>query len=132
MNKKVKILSEDNSMIYNRWVSGIAKREAPADVITVDDIVNRYRNDMSGTAPKQLPFPLNMLLDLLGNIFIKTAEMRKTVVDSINYPIIKESKRKIKAVKILNLKIKKIQDILYSCTDQLNDLVDNSKDQDKI
>lgn len=127
MNKKVTLVSEDNQMMYNKWVSGIAKREAPSDVITVDDVVNRFRNDLSGKAPKQLPFPLTLLLDCLGNIFIKTSELRKTLVDSLHYPVIKEHERKIKAIKILNKKMKQIQDILYSCTEQLNDIVDKEK-----
>jgi len=127
MNKKLPI-SEDNQMMYNKWVSGIAKREAPADLITVDDITNRFRNDLSGRAPRQLPFPLTLLLDFIGNIFIKTAELRKILVDSLHYPIIKDSEKKVKAVKILNVKIKKIQDILYSCTEQLNVLVEETKE----
>jgi len=126
MNKKIPI-SEDNQMMYNKWVSGIAKRDAPSNVITVDDIANRFRNDLSGRAPKQMPFPLTLLLDFLGNVFIKTAELRKILVDSLHYPIIKDSERKVEAIKILNKKIKKIQDIIYSCTDQLNVLVEDSK-----
>lgn len=126
MNKKT-LLSEDNQMMYNKWVSGIAKREVPADVITVDDIVNRFRNDLSGRAPKQLPFPLTLLLDFIGNIFIQTADLRRTLVDSIHYPIIKDSDKKVKAVKIINKKIKEIQDILYSCTEELNALSSDSK-----
>jgi len=110
MNKKA-LLSEDNQMMYNKWVSGIAKREAPADVITVDDVVNRFRNDLSGRAPRQLPFPLTLLLDFIGNIFIQTADLRRTLVDSIHYPIIKDKEKRVKAVKILNKKMKEIQDI---------------------
>lgn len=131
MSKKT-FISEDNQMLYNRWVAGIAKGDAPSDVVTIDDIVNRFRNDLSGRAPKILPFPLSLLLDFIGNIFIKTAELRHTLVDSVNYPIIKESEQKLKAVKILNKKMKDIQDILYSCTEQLNLLVEKDKDKDKI
>jgi hypothetical protein len=125
MNKKFKKLNEDTQSIYNKWVSGIAKREAPADVITIDDIVNRFRNTTNYVAPKILPFPLSMLLDQIGNIFIKSAELRYDLVKSIDRsPIINESKEKKKAVESLNKKMKNIQEILYSCTEELNVLVE--------
>jgi len=133
MIKKLKILNEDTQNIYNKWVSGIAKREAPADVITVDDILNRYRNNQNYIAPKRIPFPLDMLLDYLGNIFTKTAELRFSLVKSIERsPIISESEKKVKAVKILNRKMKQIQDIIYSCTEELNILVEKTEKKTNI
>jgi hypothetical protein len=127
MNKKSKILFEDNQMLYNKWVSGIAKREAPSDVITVDDIINRYRNNLNNQAPKMLPYPLNSLLDCVGNIFIKAADVRRLLIDSSKYPLIKEDKRKLKCLESLNKKMKEIQDILYSCTEEFNILVEDRK-----
>lgn len=125
MNKKFKQLNEDTQNIYNKWVSGIAKREAPADVITIDDIVNRFRNNTNYIAPRILPFPLTMLLDQIGNLFIKSAELRHDLVKSIDRsPIINESQSKKRAVESLNKKMKQIQEILYSCTDELNVLVE--------
>ena len=71
MGKKQKILFEDFNKIYNKWVSGIAKREASSNVITVDDVVNQYRNNSEHEAPKELPFPLDRSLPLLSDIFTK-------------------------------------------------------------
>jgi hypothetical protein len=127
MNKKSKLLLEDNQMLYNKWVSGIAKREAPSDVITVDDIVNRYRNNLNNQAPKILPYPLNSLLDCVGNIFIKAADVRRLLIDSSKYPLIKEDKKKLKCLESLNKKMKEVQDILYSCTEEFNILVEDRK-----
>lgn len=124
MGKNIKMLSEDNQSIYNKWVSGIAKREAPAEVITVSDIQNRYRNGLHYTAPKVLPYPLTSFLDFLGNLFVKSAEMRHSLGSAITYPVIKEEKTKIDAIKKLNEKLNKIQDIIYSCTEELNQLVE--------
>jgi hypothetical protein len=128
MNKKTKMIKEDNQMMYNKWVSGIAKKEAPPEVITVDDIQNRYRNNFNYRAPSQLPFPLNNFLDFLGNLFVKSADMRRTLGHAVHYPIIKEGENKIEAIKKLNEKLNRIQDIIYSCTEELNILVENNKD----
>lgn len=124
MGKNIKLLSEDNQSIYNKWVSGIAKREAPPEVITVADIQNRYRNGLHYTAPKALPYPLTSLLDFLGNLFVKSAEMRHSLGSAVTYPVIKEEKSKIDAIKKLNEKLSNIQEIIYSCTEELNQLVE--------
>lgn len=123
MNKKSGLIKEDTEMLYNRWVSGIAKREAPPEVITVADIQNRYRNNFNCSAPKILPFPLNMFLDFIGNLFVKSAELRRLLGNAIHYPLIKEDKEKINAVKSLNEKMKQIQEVLYSCTEDLTILI---------
>jgi hypothetical protein len=127
MDKKRRMLNEDSQMIYNKWVSGVAKREAPPEVITVGDIQNRFRNNLEYRAPSVLPFPLNGILDFLGNLFIKSAEMRHSLGSAVTYPVIKEQKSKIDAIKKLNEKLHRIQDIIYSCTEELNVLVENRK-----
>jgi hypothetical protein len=127
MSKKSTILNEDSQNIYNKWVSGIAKKEAPSEVITVDDIINRYRNNSNYQATKSIPYPITLLLDFLGNIFIKTAELRHTLGNAVTYPLFKKSKEKIEAIKKLNEKLKQIQEIIYSCAEDLNSLVDKSE-----
>lgn len=127
MSQKSTILNEDSQNIYNKWVSGIAKREAPPEVITIDDIINRYRNNSNYQAPKNIPYPITLLIDFLGNIFIKTAELRHTLGNAVTYPIFKKSDKKINAIKALNKKMKQIQEIIYSCAEDLNALVDNEE-----
>lgn len=127
MSKKSTLLNEDTQNIYNKWVSGIAKKEAPSEVITVDDIINRYRNNSNYQAPKTIPYPVTLLLDFLGNIFIKTAELRHTLGNAATYPLFKKSEEKIASIKRLNEKLKQIQEIIYSCAEDLNGLVDNPK-----
>lgn len=127
MGKKVSIIKEDNQNIYNKWVSGIAKREAPAEVITVSDIQNRYRNNLSYQAPQQFPYPLNNLMDFLGNLFVKSAELRRLLGTAANYPLFKQDTKKIEAIKSINKKINDIQNIIYSCTEDLNNLLNNDK-----
>ena len=123
MGKKTRLLNEDNQMLYNKWVSGIAKKEAPPEVITVADLQNRFRNSQNYQAPKNLPYPLNFLLDFLGNIFVKCAELRRLMGSAVYYPVIKKDVNKVKALHSLNEKMKRIQDIVYSTTEELTILV---------
>jgi len=116
-------INEDTSMIYNKWVSGIAKREFQPEVITVADIINRFRNNQQ--AKKILPYPLNNILDFLGEIFVQCANLRGLLNQSFKNPVIKETSEKIKAIRSLNEKLDKIQNIIFSCTEELDEIVEN-------
>lgn len=120
--KKVSALNEDSTMMYNKWVSGIAKRDLQPEVITVVDIVNRFRNRYD--KPAVLPYPLNLMVDRLGDLFVKCAELRKSLVNSFVNPNIRDDASKIQAIRSLNSKINDIQDLITSCTHELNKLVE--------
>jgi len=122
MGKKVSALNEDSQMLYNKWVSGIAKRDLQPEIITLSDIVNRFRNN--NQAPKILPYPLDKVIDFLGDIFVKCADLRRTLAQGVNSPLIKDKAEKIKTVRELNFEIQKIQERLFSCTDKLNKLLE--------
>jgi hypothetical protein len=123
MGKKHKILFEDFNQIYNKWVSGIAKREAPADVITVNDIVNKYRNTLDYQAPKNLPFPLDKSLEALGDIFVKLSEYKSLLEQASHNPVIKENKQNITQLKKIWKKMETVQEIVFSVTVNLNQIV---------
>lgn len=123
IKKKFSALNEDSSMIYNKWVAGIAKRELDSDVITVNDIIDRFRNRT--VAPKILPYPLNSMLDMLGELFVQAANLRRLLQTSVSNPLIKEKKEKIIAVRDINEKMDKIQQIIFSVTEDLNKIVDS-------
>lgn len=123
MNKKYGVLNEDTKMLYNKWVRGIATREMQPEVITVDDIVNRFRNNNSDANPI-FPYPLDKMMDFIGDIFVKCADLRRTLAMSVNNPLIKDKAKKIQAVRELNNKIQKIQEQLFSCTEELNKIVE--------
>ena len=120
MGKNQKILFEDFNKIYNKWVSGIAKREAQADVVTVDDIVNQYRNNLDQGAPKQLPFPLDRSIDVLGDIFSKLSDYKQIIDQASKNPVINKNKSNIKQLEKIWKKVQAIQDILFSVTVNLN------------
>lgn len=115
-------LNEDSTMLYNKWARGIASRQLQSTVITVDDIINRFRNN--NDAPAILPYPLDRFLDFLGDIFVKCADLRRTMAQSVSNPLIKDRADKIQALRRLSDKIQKIQDQLFSCTDELNKIVE--------
>ena len=125
MREKFKILQEDDTKIYNKWVKGIAKQDAPSQVITVDDVINRYRNTLSYESPKNLPFGLNFLLNQIGDIFSKSSLIRKDLELSMRNPVIFEYNHRIKAVNNINDKLAKMQDILFSITEDMNVIVEN-------
>jgi len=131
MQENKKILFEDFNKIYNKWVSGIAKREAPADVITVDDIVNQYRNNMNYEAPKELPFPLDRSLPLLGDLFGKLSEYKTLIQQSTSNPVIHNNKSNVKQLEKIWLKVQTIQDIIFSITVNLNKITAPEKEKDK-
>lgn len=122
MSKRPSVLSEDSQKLYNKWVSGIATRDLQPEVITVADIVNRYRNTTN--APKKLPFPLELALDYLGDIFVKCADFRRQLQNSLVNPVVKDNVEGIKAIRELNKKMEAIQDAIFSCTEQLNKIVE--------
>jgi len=130
MDKNKKILFEDFNKVYNKWVSGIAKREAPDNVITVDDIVNKYRNANEYEAPKELPYPLDRSLPMLGDIFAKLSEYKSLIHQSAQNPLIGQNKKNIEQLKKVWLKVQTIQDIIFSMTVNLNKIV--SKEEKPI
>ena len=122
MKKTPLVISEDSIKLYNQWVSGIAKRDLRPEVITINDIINRFRNRYD--KPKILPYPLDRMLDFIGDLFVKCADLRRTLASSVNNPLIKDSKEKIQTVRELNEKIQDVQDRILSCTEELNKLVE--------
>jgi hypothetical protein len=123
VKKKFSVLNEDSKMLYNKWVRGIATRELQPEVITVDDIVNRFRNNNSQASPIY-PYPLDKMMDFIGDIFVKCADLRRTLAMSVSNPLIKDKADKIQAVRKLNDKIQKMQEQLFSCTEELNKIVE--------
>jgi hypothetical protein len=129
MGKKQKIIFEDFNQIYNKWVSGIAKREAPASVITVNDIVNKYRNTMEYQAPKNLPFPLDKSLESLGDIFVKLTEYKNLLEQASHNPVVAENKQNVVQLKKIWKKLQAVQDIIFSITVNLNKIVAKEEEE---
>lgn len=125
MREKFNILQEDDTKIYNKWVKGIAKQDAPSQVITVDDITNRYRNSTTYKASENLPFGLDSLIQQIGNLFVQSANIRLNLRNSLANPVISDYAQKIRAVNDINNKLAKIQEIIFSTTEDMNKIVEN-------
>jgi hypothetical protein len=132
MTENKKILFEDFNKVYNKWVSGIAKRQAPDNVITVDDIVNKYRNNTDYEAPKELPYPLDRSVAMLGDIFSKLSEYKSLIHQSAQNPIISQNEKSVEQLKKVWLKVQTIQDILFSMTVNLNKIVSKEEKKENI
>ena len=127
MRDKFKVLQEDDAKIYNKWVKGMAKQDGPSQVITVDDIINRYRNTVSYNCPKNLPYGMDNLLSQIGNLFYESSVIRLSLGKAVTNPVIYESKNKTDAVKTINEEIEKIQHNLFSITDDMNKILENKE-----
>lgn len=132
MRETFNILLEDDQKIYNKWVKGIAKQESPSHVITVSDIVNQFRNTNTHEAIKQLPFGMESLLQQIGDIFSKTSQVRATLKSAERNPVVFQHKHRVDAVNDFNDKMDKIQQILFSCTVEMNKIVENPENDDKL
>lgn len=132
MRETFNILLEDDQKIYNKWVKGIAKQDAPSHVITVDDVVNQFRNTNTHEAIKQLPFGMESLLQQIGDIFSKTSQVRATLKSAERNPVVFQHKHRVDAVNAFNDKMDKIQKILFSCTVEMNKIVENPENDDKL
>jgi hypothetical protein len=64
------------------------------------------------------------MMDFIGDIFVKCADLRRTLAMSVSNPLIKDKADKIQAVRKLNDKIQKMQEQLFSCTEELNKIVE--------
>ena len=122
MSKRPAVLNEDSQMLYNKWVSGIAKRDLQPEVITISDIVNRFRNRYD--RPRTFPYPLTFIIDFLGNIYVQCADFRKQLLASLANPVLRDRKESVEAVRQLNKKIDMIQKLVFTCTEDLNKIVE--------
>jgi len=122
MGKKFSALNEDSQMLYNKWVRGIATRQLQPEIITISDIINRFRNN--NQARKILPYPLDRVVDFLGDLFVKCADLRRVLAQGAGSPLIKDNVDKIKTIRELNNDIQEIQEKIFSCTEKLNKLLE--------
>ena len=115
-----RILEEDQTMLYNKWVSGIASRDLKGQAVTLDDIVSKYNNDVNGDkARPELPYPLTLFTDLIGEVYIKMRDMQEKINVANTYPIVKENENGKIALIRINKKAEEIKKILIAMTDDL-------------
>jgi hypothetical protein len=90
---KTKLLFEE-VMQYNKWVSGIASRELGTQQVTLKDLfdktVDQFPNDAQ--ADKVLPYPINGVIQQLGDLYINACNSRMLFKGALKNPIVQENK----------------------------------------
>ena len=76
MAEKKKVISEDASMMSNKWTSDASRREMKPTVLTIFDIVKAYDSMKGGDikAPKVMPYPTQFLVQEPENPLIRDSE----------------------------------------------------------
>jgi hypothetical protein len=101
MAEKKKVISEDASMMSNKWTSDASRREMKPTVLTIFDIVKAYDSMKGGDikAPKVMPYPTQFLVQELGDLYIKATEVAQLIKQAAENPLIRDSERSMSAAK---------------------------------
>lgn len=90
---KPKLLFEE-VMQYNKWVSGIASRELATQQVTLKDLfdktVDQHPNEAQ--ADKVLPYPINGVIQQLGDLYINACNSRMLFKQALANPVVRENK----------------------------------------
>ena len=96
----------------------------PAKVTLMDLIkqANDWESEM-GKAPNRLPFPLqDGLSDRLGDLFVKTQEIKSEVAESTKYSIIKDNKKANEAIKRIHKKLTTIGAAIQDVVEDIDNI----------
>lgn len=91
-----KLISEDNTMFnVQRQQSGNTARqdskgETAPQPNQVKNLLNANKRDDNSQAPVLKPYPLNLSDEILSDIFVATANLRKILEHTINNPALKK------------------------------------------
>ena len=91
---KKKVVFEDVTQQYNKWVSGIASRELHASQISLKDLLGKDGNPddtqslINSKSSKNLPYPLSNVLGEIKDLFSRTNGVRSSLSSAFNFPLI--------------------------------------------
>jgi hypothetical protein len=101
-------ISEDNTMMYNKWVQGIATRDLNGEPILMSDlktVSNTQNYTVSDIGypdikvPRTLPYPLNTVYDDIAGFVIAYGNIMEKLQRSLQNPVTKgEEKKQIELV----------------------------------
>jgi hypothetical protein len=114
-------IGSNNFMGVGKGPGQSAMSLKPAKITLMDLIkqANDWENEM-GKAPNRLPFPLqDGLSDRLGDLFVKTEEIKSEVAESTKYSIIKDNEKAYESIKRIH---KKLSTIGAAIQDVVNDI----------
>ncbi len=105
---KKKLLFEDATMYYNKWVQGIAGKEFGTQRLNFKDIVNANKDHESQSpntvkAGNSMPYPLPNTVSIFGDLIIHTSNALTMFKSSLKNPVVKNNKQTEKEiVEIIN------------------------------
>ena len=124
-------ISEDDKMMYNRWVQGIATRDLKGNNILLSDLkqqsgTQNYTNSDVGAPnyklPKKLPYPLDTIYDDLAGFIVSYSNILEKLKRGAENPITK-GKDKEKYDQIIG-KFKLIETILKDTVNNFDEEVE--------
>lgn len=124
---KKKLLFEDATMYYNKWVQGIAGREFGTQRLRFKDIVNANQDHESQSpntakADNVIPYPLPNTVSIFGDLIIHTSNALTMFKSSLKNPAIKKNKQ-------MEEEINEIIDTLKKSLNELNSYFAKAKER---
>lgn len=128
-NKK-SVLFEDLQIGSNNYMGvgkgpGQSAMQLKPQKVTLLDLIKQAKNweEEMGKAPNRLPYPLqDGLSEQIGDLYVKTVEIRSKVAESAKYSIIKDNESAYKSVKNVHTKLSKICDAIKDVVADLDGL----------
>ena len=108
---------------YNKWVSGIASRELASQRVTLKDLFNNPyidQNPNDSVADPVMPFPLQPVIEQIGNLYINACNAKELFKNSLVNPVIADNKIAKEVVKEIVGKLDAIIDIIKGIIEQSN------------
>ncbi len=95
---KKKLIFEDATMYYNKWVQGIAGKEFGTQQLKFKDIINANKDHESQSpndakAGNIMPYPLPSTVSVFGDLIIHTSNALTMFKSSLKNPAIKKNKQ---------------------------------------
>ena len=109
---KKKLLFEDATMYYNKWVQGIAGREFGTQRLKFKDIVNANKDHESQSpnvtkVGNALPYPLPNAVSIFGDLIINTSNALTMFKTALKNPAIKQNKQAEEEITEIVIALKK-------------------------
>ena len=94
---KAKLTLEDATMMYNRWVSGIAAREFNAQRVKFKDLAGQNfdtsQSPNKAKASNVLPYQLTNAASILGELFTNTSNAINAFEGALTNPVVKKDEK---------------------------------------
>ena len=125
-----KVLFEDATMQYNKWVSGQASREFSSQRMKFKDLVSQdYDTDQSPNTAKAdnvLPYQLINAASIIGDLVSNTSSAINAFESSLENPVVKKDKN-------IQAEVKELLAHLKDSMNCLNNLIKTvNKDADSV